>query len=419
MEGFLKLAKYVLLMILTMLLMACGGSGSGEAKQQSPSGPYLFTVEKSQHTQQLPYVGSVAPIKTNSVFSPVDGRVQQLFFNYGSLVKNKQKIVEISSTKLEDDFRQAVSDFISKKSAYENALADYQGSKALRQAGVISQQDYLSSRSSYQTSLLSFYASKFQLEKILKEVGLNPKEIENVTAAGTEALNQRLRGTFTHIDVTANMTGIALLPSSSSSGSGDSSGGDNKQLVVGQDVKQGQLLLTIGDLSGISADVQVSEIEINEIKKDLPVVVTSDAFPGITLHGYVSQVAYQATSSGDNSGSGLSTFDVSIVVPKLTLSQQKVIHVGMTIKAVILIKSPPTIMVPINAVITKDGKDMVYVIKDGQKQLVPVQVGNTTLNMINVVSGLNGGEQIWVPNLLPGMSLPPNAQLVNPKKDKK
>ena len=58
------------------------------------------------------FKGSLLPIRTISVLSPVDGVVQQVYFTYGAHVRKGQPLVSIQSVKLVETFRTAVGNFL-------------------------------------------------------------------------------------------------------------------------------------------------------------------------------------------------------------------------------------------------------------------------------------------------------------------
>ena len=66
----------------------------------------------------------------------------------------------------------------------------------------------------------------------------------------------------------------------------------------------------------------------------------------------------------------------------------------------ITLKYKPQILIPVRAVITENGNTFVNVIDKTTKQIkkTPVVTGITTKDSVVIVSGLNSGDQIVVPN---------------------
>ncbi|MCB1826846.1 MAG: HlyD family efflux transporter periplasmic adaptor subunit [Coxiellaceae bacterium] len=368
------------------VLASCQSDQSAKAGE----GEKIVKAVVKRPVRNLYYSGSLMPLHMKSVISPVAGRVEKLNFVYGQHVKNGEPLVVLNSTSLTQSFQQNVTDYLQKKSALANALQDFQGSQALYKAGVISREDYQTSQTQYRTAELNFYQARYTMEKTLLTAGVDPKDIEKLTLGDIKEIQKILQRQFKHIVVSANGEGIALFPESSGSG-------DDKvqRLSLGLEVKQGQLLVVIGDLKGLSSHFQVDETIVNHIKAGMPVDVTGSAFPNITLKGYIAAVSSQAKD--DDSSSGSSEFPVLIRVPTLTVAQRSIIKVGMTAKIHIAIKQPPMVMLPIDAVFQDNGQASVILIsKSGQRKTVPVVTGFTTETDVAIVSGVNAGDQVVI-----------------------
>lgn len=129
---------------------------------------------------------------------------------------------------------------------------------------------------------------------------------------------------------------------------------------MGAEVKQDQLLLSIGDLSGFTMTFPVSEININRLKLGLKAIVTGDAFPGITLEGVVTSVTWE-TNHGQTGGQGaLSMFNIEIKISNVSEKEREVIHVGMTANVEIDVKNRAHILLAIQAVFQKKWPKLSY-----------------------------------------------------------
>lgn len=383
------LVRWLGIFIFFSLLMGCDDQQKNDVNQKKET---IVTAKTKTPTIHLYFSGVLQPLEMLSVLSPVSGRIVKLSFNYGQYVVKEQPLVILSSVTLTGNYRKTISDYLQKKSTYENGLEDFQGTEALYRAGVISREEYMTARSQYQTNRLNYYQSRFAMEKILHRAGIDPGEIEGLTLADTNKVNRLLQRQFQHIVVKADGSGIALYPLKDDSGSG---GGSSKLLAVGGEVKQGQLMLLIGDLSGLSTMIQVSEVNINRIKRGMPAVITSSAFPRIVLHGNVSAVSSQAQASQESSG--LAMFQVLVKIPNLTQKQRETIRVGMTAKVAIDVKQHSVVMLPIAAVSQKGGRAVVTIIdKTGKRRTVPVLTGFTTPTEVSVIQGVKDGDRVVV-----------------------
>lgn len=405
-KKFIKLFSFLFLVILFCFLLSC----QKEKAQQEKKKETIVVAKMHTPVKRLFFHGTLMPIDNIPVVSPVDGRLAEIKFVYGEEVIKGQLLARINSEQLADDYRKAVSDYLQKKDAYDTGLQSFQGSLALYKAGIISKEEFLSEQSQYENTVLSFFQSRYALEKVLVKAKVNIAEIEKLTLKDVTQVDKVLRRSFARIDVFSPGTGVALFPVDDSSsggdgggdgnGSGTSSGQKTGRLVIGTELKAGQLMLNIGDLRGLSARIKVSEININRIKVKMKALVTGDAFPNITLKGYVAQVSSQANPQSTGGGeSNLSMFNVLVKIPHITDEQRKIIHVGMTARIEIDIKEKPRIMLPLKAVTSKNGENYVTLLENGTKKQVSVTVGDTTPDgKISILKGIKDGDKVVIIN---------------------
>lgn len=385
----------VLTAAIAFILVSCKAKENNDDKKQAK----VVVAKIQTPITRLYFTGSLTPIATIPVMSPVDGRLQEIQFDYGAAVKKDQVLVVLSSKTLADNFRKAVADFLQKKDSYDIAVSTQQGNEALYKAGIISKEAFVSGKNQYENTTLSYFQSRFALEKILEKAKLEYKPIEELKLEDIKQIVELLRRRFNNIPVESPASGVVLFPVGDQGNGGGGGNGDSDQssgrLQVGMQIKEGQTMLNIGDLSGLAAKIEVSEININRIKRGMKAIVSGDAFPGVTLNGYVAQVASQANPA-ESGGSSLSMFNVLIKVPKLTAEQSKTIHVGMTAKIEIDIKESPIVMLPLQAIITKNGNHFVKVLdKSGQPQQVPVTIGSSTPEgNVGIVTGVKSGDKV-------------------------
>lgn len=382
--------NYRLLIVISLSLSFFITGCSEKEKKTAAKKTQIVIAKKQTPVQHLYFTGSLAPISHIAVVSPVAGNIGVMYFTYGERVHQGQKLFVIDSHQLAESYRKAVSDFLQKKQSYTTKKLSYSGTKALHGAGVISKNEYLNEKMQYDNDALNYLQSRYQLEKVLHTADINPKKIEQLSISDTDKVNAILQRHFRHIVIQSPGAGVALFPTKHSSNSNSS-----HRLSVGNSLKRGQLLLTIGDLSGLSAKFEVSEISIEQIHKGMNVIITGHAFPGVTLRGVVTAVSSQASQS--SGGAGLSMFSVKIKIPKVTETKMKKIRVGMTAKFEISIKSSPHIMLPVQAVFQKNGKSMVIIVDKNDKQkMVPVVPGGTTATQVVIIQGINPGDRVII-----------------------
>ena len=350
----------------------------------------IIVAKDSAPIQRLYFAGTLAPISTSAVVSPAAGNVVTLDFTYGEKIEAGQRLVVIDSKILADQYRKAVSDYLQKKQSYETNQFTFQGTQALYKAGVIAKTQYISGKTQYDNAVLDYSQSKYSLEKVLKTVNVDPTTIESLSLGDTKKVNDLLQQHFRHVSVIAPVAGVALYPLATQKSDDNNSSG---KLTIGTDVKAGQLLLSIGDLSGLSASFNVSEIDINKIKKGMPVTVTGSAFPHNTLQGVVSAVSAEANQ---NTGTtGMSMFTVNIKIPTVSKQSMSLIRVGMTAKFEMDLHGTHHIMLPVSAVFQKNGQSEVTLLDvHNQQKNVRVETGDTTPARVVILHGVKAGDRV-------------------------
>ena len=214
---------------------------------------------------------------------------------------------------------------------------------------------------------------------------------KNLKIEDKEAVTKALLNKVDTVELASTADGVALLPEK---GVGEESSGSTK-LLVGSLVKSGQVVAMIGDLSGVSIDVSVSQVDVNHIAVGQKAVVTSDGFPGLVLQGEVADVSAQAVSAV---GGSLPTFPVRVDVKSIEEKNRKRIAVGMTAMIKILVEKPPAIMLPIRAVVMNQGITKVKKIEVNKGKVidVPVMVGKTSLTEVEILQGVLPGDTVLV-----------------------
>lgn len=159
------------------------------------------------------------------------------------------------------------------------------------------------------------------------------------------------------------------------------------QPMPGDQITPGTVGFRIDDLSHLLVDVQVSEVDINSVKTGQLAVVTFDAVVGTNYHGKVTQVA----RAGDIV-QGTVNFTVTV---ELT-DADKNIKPGMTAAVIITVNElKDVLLVPNRAVRVMDGQRVVYVIRNGQTQEIPITLGASSDTVSEVLAGdLKAGDVV-------------------------
>ena len=170
-------------------------------------------------------------------------------------------------------------------------------------------------------------------------------------------------------------------------------------LKAGDSVKDGQVLLSIGDfsrMSGPGAAVQVDEADVVKLRAGQKATVRGSAFRGLALKGEVTHVSSQA----DPLSRPIPKFDVTVTLDPVKPKEAERLRTGMSARIWILTyDNRRALLVPLAAVESRGGKHCLRVVDPGTGETGEreVEIGPTTRNSVEIRGGLKAGETILVP----------------------
>lgn len=375
-------------LLLSLALVGCKG------KLKAPDGYDIVTAQSKPIVNEIFFSGTIQPLKSVAVTSPVEGVIEKKNFEYGQQVKEGAVLFTIRSSQLEKDYREALTSYLKAKEQYNTNKSKLHEDEILHKEGVISTNEFHNSETAYNDTYISFLQTERNLKETLEKAHTKVEETKALMMSDREAVGKALLAKFDVLDLTAPTEGVALMPEKGA-GTGDGADASSTKFIVGSQVKTGQVLASIGDKNGISVTVSVNQVDVNSIKPGQRATVTSDGFPGIVLRGVVADVSAQAVATP---GSGLPTFPVRVEVQNINDEDHKKIAVGMSAMVRISVDHPPMIMVPIKAVTTKNGMSTIKMFDRVTHKIVnmPVATGQTTLQEVAITRGLQPGDHILV-----------------------
>lgn len=376
----MKKLTYVLLICLS--LVACSG-GSKKADEEQVR---VIEAELKSVSSPLFFNAFVEPKSVIKVTTPADGTIDAIHFGYGEQVKAGQVLVELSSESLAKDYNDRLVKYLKAKQEYQTNQTNWQSTQELDRFGLVSKNEFESAKNKLADSTLSKATAKQDLEKVLETLEISDFDFDQLDIQNTQDAIKRLSGKVDKIQIKAPSDGIALLPSKS--------GKDTEKLTVGGPVRKNEVLLNVGDMSGITMNISVNETQIEQIRPEQPVSVSFIAIPQAKLRGKVMHIDTQAQSRNNDNP----TFPVQISVDSLNEKQQQHVLVGMSAKLKLEQRLRQAIMVPIEAVYQKGGKNFVDLLAENEVNAVPTEVrtGPTNLNEVAIIRGLKPGDKIEI-----------------------
>jgi RND family efflux transporter MFP subunit len=150
-------------------------------------------------------------------------------------------------------------------------------------------------------------------------------------------------------------------------------------------------VVTIADLSSLEVEADVSEANITRVSPGQPCEITLDAYPQSRYQGHVSKLVPTADRAK-------ATVLVKIrfksydqkVLPEMS-AKITFLAAGSTVNEA---DSKPVLTVPATAVASRNGRQVVYQIKENRAVEVPVVVGEKVAGLLEIKNGLKEGDRV-------------------------
>lgn len=372
---------------------------AGTSEQQTDpaaSGIFVTTarVEERQAVQSQRFSGTITPLRQVTLVTQIGGRIESMVEEVGVEVTEGQVVAQLDVEELllnlrereaalaqaeayldalkagasAEEIRQAEANYDQAASAFQQAEETYLRAKTLYEQGVISREAFNSAQTQYNVARAQLDAA----EQILAQTrrGARPEEIRAAEAqveqarVGVEMVQKRLNDAT----LTAPFDGVIAY----------------RHTDVGETIGPGSPVVTLVQLQEVILGVSVSDRWVDAFRPGESVTVTVDAFPGETLQGTVRSVAPVADPT-----SGLFPVRIALSNPDNRLRPGMAATVWVEVPT-----GPPGPAVPSEAIVRRDGRNMVFVVgPDGRIEARDVQLGTESGGWVNV-TGVRVGERV-------------------------
>ncbi|HXI10667.1 MAG TPA: efflux RND transporter periplasmic adaptor subunit [Thermodesulfobacteriota bacterium] len=359
--------------IIVIAVVAAGAyfyfRGSGNDNSTGP----IKTVKVKRADLKLEIVstGTVTPDVEVVVKSKAGGEITSFPFNEGDKIKKGETVVKLDPKTEETRTKQAEAVVLISRAKLDKARVSLKDaevklkrSKELFGEGIISRQE--------------LDDAEITLEKSRTDLKLAEAEVLQSEEAFKEA-KERLDDT----QIKAPFTGTIL----------------NKDVDVGHVISstlssasEGTPLFTMANLDNIYVNAQVDEVDISRVAVGQTATVAVDSLPGRTFNGRVERIAPKGKVERT-----VTIFDVVIII---TDKDKELLKPGMTAAVSILTDIvKDALIVPNEALRTKNGATGVYVMQGGSPNFVKVETGKTDGILTELRSGVKEGEEVVTSSL--------------------
>ena len=294
-------------------------------------------VVREDLTSVVTASGEIKPKVYVNIGANAFGKITHLYVKEGDKVKEGQMLATLENVQpsadvsaMDASLKVSQTDYVAAQAAvntatadqkqaeaeYERAKLDYDRAEALYQQQLIAKADYDTKKAAYGTATAQLGQTKAKLEQAKAQMTSSERRI------GQNAANLRhATDVLSKTEYRAPFDGIITnLPVR-----------EGETVVIGIQNAPGSTLMTIADVSVITAEVKVDETDIVNVKLGQPAEVTIDAIPKTLFKGVVTEIGNNAMLRS----TGVST-------AQSTSSSQE----AKDFKVVVTIQDPPPNLLP-------------------------------------------------------------------------
>ncbi len=300
--------------------------------------------------------GYVVAQRKAAVASKGTGRLVHLGVVEGDKVIKNQIIARLEDNDIRAQLNQAKAALKLEQAELNNAYAIYTRRKSLYESEAASKETYDVAEAEYRRVLARIDLAKAQLE-----------------AAEVAMENTLIRAPFDGTVLTKNAdVGEIVAPLAA---------GVNSRAAV----------VTIADMSSLQVEADVSESNIQKITAGMECEITLDAYPNKRYAGFVAKIVPTADRAKATVmvKVGFKNYDTRVLPEmsaKVLFLKNGIIHTEMN--------DQPVLVVPNTAVALRDGRQVVFTVKDEKAVEVSVVPGEKFAGYVEIKEGLRDGDLV-------------------------
>ncbi|GFN21770.1 efflux RND transporter periplasmic adaptor subunit [Thermanaeromonas sp. C210] len=372
-----------LLVFLAAFLLAGCGRGSVPEAQEARVAVALGRAERGEVVKEASTTGTIQGAEEINVVALATGRIADVYVQVGDRVRKGDLIAELENDDIRARLDQARAGLEQVRAAREQlqaareqaqaglrqaeanaatAEANLERMKSLFEAGAVSQQQLEQAQTAWEVSQAQVEAARASLKSV--EAQLAGTEAQAASAeAGVRQAEVALENTY----VRAPRDGVI-----------------SARLLEPGEIAQGPIVVLVAD-ERLEVAFQVTEQDIVYLKQGQEIRVEVPA-AGAEVKGTITSVSPAADQR-------TRTYAVKAALQ----TEKEGIKPGMTATVYYpTLRAENVVVVPKNAVINRDGQDIVYTVEDGRAVGRPVKTGVADGSRVEIKEGLSEGEAIVV-----------------------
>jgi RND family efflux transporter MFP subunit len=351
--------------VILIIVLFMGGFLSPAIKVQAAS---VSQIYPSQTLTLLNASGYVVAQHKAALASKITGRIIELNVEEGSRVRKGDVLARLESNDVAAARDQAAANMKASRANLESARANlkdaslaFSRNKQLVMKGYIAQSDYDTSEARYKSAGAAVEAAEQSV-----------KAAEAVLKGANVAIDYTvLRSPFDAVVLTKNAdVGDIVTP-------------------IGATANVQSAVVTVADMNSLVVEVDVSESNIGIVKLGQPCEIQLDALPGMRFRGQTHMIVPTADRTKATVMVKVRFIDKdNRVLPEMSAK------VAFLSREVVSDEMKSFTAVSQSALVTRDGKKMIFLIEENKAKEVTVITGKQMGDMVEVLQGAKAGDKV-------------------------
>ena len=370
-RGRIPLQRIVLFSLLTLALLTTGIYWLWIYWLRPPLDVHMVKASITFPSRALTILnasGYVVAQRKAAVSSKATGRIEHLYVEEGSFVKQGNVVAQLENSDLEaavDEAKASLSvsraDLNNADAELDDATLNFNRQKVLKESGSVSEQAFDSAEARYKKAKAAYRSAKFRVDKAEAAVKVSEVNLDQ----------SYIRAPFDGVILTKSAEeGEVVAP-------------------MGASLNAKASVVSMADMKSLMVEVDVAESSLEKVKIGGPAEIRLDAFPNDRFEGKV----YMIVPTADRSkATVLAKIKFDIVSEKvLPEMSAKVSFLSRALKKG---ENKPFLGVPTNSILKKDSSFIVYRVKDSLAQANSIETGRSWGETTEILSGLKEGDTI-------------------------
>lgn len=157
--------------VIALLALAACSKKAGPSTEVTPQTYQTMVITKQQATLETVYPATIKGSEDVEIKPRVDGYIEAIFVDEGSIVKKGQALFKISSPQSEQSFSSAQASVLSAQAQLNTAKVNVDRIRPLAEKGIVSQTQLLTYENSYQTAEATVKQAEATLRNATATIG--------------------------------------------------------------------------------------------------------------------------------------------------------------------------------------------------------------------------------------------------------